>query len=93
MPPFNNIINSFKNNIIATNFSTIFLQTVEIENSYWFALGSPLTLLFDLPIITHYINNLLKKKKRFVTLAFLLVKIIKKSIDLKSKTKYISPEN
>ena len=33
-PPLNNIIDSFKSTTIPTNFSTIFLQTVEVVNSY-----------------------------------------------------------
>ena len=37
--PLNNIIESFKSNTITTNFSTIFLQIVEVINFYWFAFG------------------------------------------------------
>ena len=36
-PSLNNFINSFKSNIITTNFSTItFFQIIEVANSYWF---------------------------------------------------------
>ena len=30
--PLNNVINSFKINVIATNFFTIFLQSIEVAN-------------------------------------------------------------
>ena len=33
----NNIIDSFKSNVILTNFFTIFLQTILVANSYWSA--------------------------------------------------------
>ena len=33
----NTVIDSFKSNVITTNFSTTFLQTIEVENSYQFA--------------------------------------------------------
>ena len=33
-PPLNNVINSFKSNVIVTNFFTIFLQTIEVANFY-----------------------------------------------------------
>ena len=86
--PFNNIINSFKSNAIAINFFTTFLQTVEVENLYWFALGH--CLHHFLTVNIHSLRQQFVKK--FVALAFLLVKTIKKSIDLKSKTKYTSPK-
>ena len=34
--PLNNIIDSFKSNVIVTNIFTTFIQTIEIANSYWF---------------------------------------------------------
>ena len=33
-PPLNNVINSFKSNVIVTNFFIIFLQTIEVANFY-----------------------------------------------------------
>ena len=50
--PLNNIINSFKSNTILTNFFTIFLQTVLIANSYWFAHG-PITHIIFLLTSNH----------------------------------------
>ena len=38
-------------------FLQYFLQTIEVENSYWFVFGPPLTPLFDLPITIRYISN------------------------------------
>ena len=37
LTPLNNIIDSFKIYAIVTNSFTIFVQIVEIVNSYWFA--------------------------------------------------------
>ena len=34
--PFNDVIDSIKSNVLVTHFFTIFLQTIKIENSYWF---------------------------------------------------------
>ena len=48
----NNIINSFKSNTILTNFFTIFLQTVLVANSYWFAPG-PITHIIFLLTSNH----------------------------------------
>ena len=42
----NNIIDSFKSNIILTNFFTTFLQTVLVANSYWFAHGPTIHIIF-----------------------------------------------
>ena len=56
--PFNNIIDSFKSNAILTNFFITFLQTFLVANSYWFAYGHTIYIIFYLPITTYYINNL-----------------------------------
>ena len=55
---FKNIIDSFKSIVIFTNFSTIFLQTVMVANSYWFAFGPTTYIIFLLIITTHHISNL-----------------------------------
>ena len=38
--PNKNIIDYFKSVVIVINFSITFLQTVKVENSFWFAFGS-----------------------------------------------------
>ena len=42
----NNIIDSFKSNVILTNFFITFLQTVLVTNSYWFTHGSTTHIIF-----------------------------------------------
>ena len=37
--PLNNIIDSFKHNVILTNFFTTFLQNVLVANFFWFTYG------------------------------------------------------
>ena len=54
----NNIIDSFKSNVILTNFFIIFLQIVFVANSYWFAHGPITYIIFFLPLTISYINNL-----------------------------------
>ena len=56
--PLNNIIDYFKSIVIATNFSSIILQTVKVINFYWFTFGSTTYIIFFLLITTHHINNL-----------------------------------
>ena len=54
----NNIIDSFKSNTIATNFSTTFLQIAEVVKIYWFV-SWPITYInFYLLITIYHINNL-----------------------------------
>ena len=54
----NNIIDSFKSNAIATNFSTTFLQIAEVIKIYWFV-SWPITYInFYLLITIYHINNL-----------------------------------
>ena len=54
----NNIINSFESNAIITNFFTIFLQPVEVTNSYWFACGHTNYITFYITIIINHFHNL-----------------------------------
>ena len=54
----NNTIDSFKSIVIVTSFSTAFLQTVKVANSYWLVFGSSLTGFFYLPITTYHISIL-----------------------------------
>ena len=56
--PSNNIIDSFRSNSIVTNFSTIFLQSVEIANSYWFVSELITYVIFLLTNNTYHIINL-----------------------------------
>ena len=65
--PLNNIINSFLSNTIVTNFSTTFLQIIEIANFYWFAYKTIIYITF---LFTD--NNLLHQQfiKKFVILIF-----------------------
>jgi len=89
----NNIIDSFKSNTIVTNFSTIFLQNVEIANSYWFISGPTTYIIFfylPIPLTTSLIYN--NNKKVCILNIFLLLKAIKKFIDLKSKIKCTNPK-
>ena len=43
---FNNIIDSFKSNIILTNIFITFLQIVLIANYYWFAYKHTIRIIF-----------------------------------------------
>ena len=54
-------------------------------------MGTLLTQFFYLPVTIYHISNLLKKKKTCNSSIFLILVIITKFIDLKSKTKYTSP--
>ena len=56
--PFNNIVDSFKSNVILTNFFITFLQTFLVANSYWFAYERITHIIFYLPVTTYYISNL-----------------------------------
>ena len=52
----NNITNSFKSNVILTKFFTIFLQTVLVANSYWFA-HEPITHIIFLLTSNHLLHQ------------------------------------
>ena len=56
--PFNNIIDSFKSNVILTNFFIAFLQTFLVANSYRFAYEYTTHIIFYLLVTTYYISNL-----------------------------------
>ena len=87
----NNIIDSFKSNVILTNFFTIFLQTVLVANFYWFTHGPTTHIIFLLTSNHPLIISVIYKKVCNASI-FLILMTIKKIIDLKSKTKYISPK-
>ena len=52
----NNIIDSFKSNVILTNFFTTFLQTVLVANSYWFT-HRPTTHIIFLLTSNHLLHQ------------------------------------
>ena len=79
--PLNNIIDYFKSNSTTTKF----LQTVEVTNFYWFVPRPTTCIIFYLPIP---LTTLAISKKNCSFSIFLILKAIKKFIDLKSKTKY-----
>ena len=68
-------------------YSQTFLQIILVSNSYWFAYGPNTHIIFLL-------SNNRTSHQQFVNDfgIFLILKTIKKFIDLKSKTKYTSPK-
>ena len=67
----NNIIDSFKSNVILTNFYTTFLQTVLIANFYWFTYGPITYIIFFFLTSNHLLQHkfIKKNKKKIVVLA------------------------
>ena len=83
--PFNNIFDSFQSNIIVINLFTTFLYTVEIQILIGSHLNLSLTSLF-------YLTNNHSLYQQYTSSTFVILKAIKKFIDLKYKTTYISPK-
>ena len=65
--PLNNIVYFFKSVVIITNFSTTFLQTVKVANSYWFTFEPTTYINF---LLTNNYSSHQQFVKKFVTLAF-----------------------
>ena len=65
----NNIIDSFKSIVISTNFSTTFLKTVKVANSYWLTFEPTIYIIFLLTN-NHLRHQQFVKKKKIVALAF-----------------------
>ena len=80
--PVNNIIDFFY-------LSTIFLQTVDVQILTDLHLDSPLTSFF---LLTNNHSSYQQYVKNSVTSIFFILKVIKKFINLKSKTKYTNPK-
>ena len=83
----NNIIDSFKSNTIVTNFSTTFLQTVEVVNFFWFT-SRPTTYITFLLTNNHSLHQQFVKKNCNSSIFFFL-KAIK--IFIGTSPKKLSP--